>query len=100
MNTCIPLKTLVLKTCGIIIVAQYKTEKVNLPKVHSKSMCTKFSIACHFFSLELRGSIFCTPIDTITRHILGYIRIKFLIDKVAKFDVKILTPQEGMLFIS
>ena len=70
------------------------------PKVHSKSMCTKFSIACHFFSLELRVSIFCTPIGTITRHILGYIRIKFLIDKVAKFDVKILTPQEGMLFSS
>ena len=63
-------------------------------------MCTKFSIACHFFSLELRGSIFCTHLGTVTRHILGYFRIKFEIDKVAKFCVKVLTLQEGMKFRS
>ena len=71
-----------------------------LPKVHSKSMCTKFSIACHFFSFELRGSIFCTPLGTVTRHILGYFRIEFKIDNVAEFCVKVLTLQEGMTFWS
>ena len=63
-------------------------------------MCTKFSIACHFFSLELRGSIFRTHLGTVTRHILGYFWIKFEIDKVAKFCVKVLTLQEGMKFRS
>ena len=71
-----------------------------MTKVHSKSMCTKFSIACHFFLLELMGSIFCTPLGTVTRHILGYFRIEFKIDNVAKFCVKVLTLQEGMTFWS
>ena len=63
-------------------------------------MCTKFLIAYHFFSLELRCSIFCTRVGTVTRHILGYFRINFPIDKVAKFCDKVLTLQEGMKFRS
>ena len=71
-----------------------------ISKVCLKIMCTKFLIACHFFSLELRGSIFCIPLGTVTRHILGYFRIKLQNDKVAKFCVKVLTLQEGMKFWS